>query len=159
MLELQLLDQTASNLQQPAERLSVSPEKLSILSIEETQIEDESVARLSTCCKRTRPLSAAFLIVTYLIRRYSRHASYCTEWRTLGGEQLYPDLASKVAALGHSLIQNHPFVDGNKRVGHGAMEIFLLLNGPETDALVDEQGEDYYRLRVRLRVCHNPATN
>lgn len=33
-----------------------------------------------------------------------------------GGEELYPDLASKAAALGHSLIQNHPFVDGNKRV-------------------------------------------
>ena len=38
------------------------------------------------------------------------------------GEDLYPNLASKAAALGHSLIQNHPFVDGNKRVGHVAME-------------------------------------
>lgn len=45
------------------------------------------------------------------------------------GEQLYPDLASKAAALGHSLIQNHPFVNGNKRVGHAATEAFLLLNG------------------------------
>ena len=43
---------------------------------------------------------------------------------SFGGEQLYPDLASKAAALGHSLIQNHPFVDGNKRVGHAAMEVF-----------------------------------
>ena len=32
---------------------------------------------------------------------------------SFGGEDLYPDLASKAAALGHSLIQNHPFVDGN----------------------------------------------
>jgi len=30
-----------------------------------------------------------------------------------GGRDLYPDLASKAAELGHSLIQNHPFVDGN----------------------------------------------
>jgi death-on-curing protein len=52
---------------------------------------------------------------------------------------LYPDLASKAAELGHSLIQNHPFVDGNKRVGHAAMEVFLLLNGHEIDASVDEQ--------------------
>jgi death-on-curing protein len=48
---------------------------------------------------------------------------------SFGGESLYPTIASKAAALGHSLIQNHPFVDGNKRVGHAAMEVFLLLNG------------------------------
>ncbi|HZD43577.1 MAG TPA: type II toxin-antitoxin system death-on-curing family toxin, partial [Methanomicrobiales archaeon] len=40
---------------------------------------------------------------------------------------------------GFSLIRNHPFVDGNKRTGHAAMEIFLLLNGYEIDASVDEQ--------------------
>ncbi|HEX6716461.1 MAG TPA: type II toxin-antitoxin system death-on-curing family toxin [Pyrinomonadaceae bacterium] len=58
---------------------------------------------------------------------------------SFGGEELYPDLARKAAALGHSLIQNHAFVDGNKRVGHAAMEVFLLLNGYEIDASVDEQ--------------------
>ena len=58
---------------------------------------------------------------------------------SFGGQDLYPDLASKAAALGHSLIQNHPFVDGNKRVGHAAMEVFLLLNGYEIDASVDDQ--------------------
>ena len=46
---------------------------------------------------------------------------------SFGGEELYPDLASKAAALGHSLIQNHPFVDGNKRIGHAAMEVFFYL--------------------------------
>jgi death on curing protein len=58
---------------------------------------------------------------------------------SFGSQDLYPDLASKAAALGHSLIQNHPFVDGNKRIGHGAMEVFLLLNGHEIDASVDDQ--------------------
>jgi death on curing protein len=58
---------------------------------------------------------------------------------SFGGEDLYPDLATKAAALGHSLIQNHPFVDGNKRVGHAAMEVLLFLNGYEIDASVDEQ--------------------
>jgi death-on-curing protein len=48
-------------------------------------------------------------------------------------------LASKAAALGHSLIQNHPFMDGNKRIGHAAIEVFLLLNGHEIDASADEQ--------------------
>jgi death on curing protein len=58
---------------------------------------------------------------------------------TFGGNDLYPTVAEKAAALGHSLIQNHPFVDGNKRVGHAAMEVFLILNGYEITASVDEQ--------------------
>ncbi|MFQ6045852.1 MAG: type II toxin-antitoxin system death-on-curing family toxin [Gemmatimonadales bacterium] len=57
---------------------------------------------------------------------------------TFGGEDLYADLASKAAALGYSIIQNHPFVDGNKRVGHAALETFLVLNGSELDAPVTE---------------------
>jgi death-on-curing protein len=36
-------------------------------------------------------------------------------------------------------VANHPFVDGNKRIGHAAMEVFLVLNGHEIDASVDEQ--------------------
>ena len=39
--------------------------------------------------------------------------------------------------LGFSLISNHPFVDGNKRVGHAALETFLMLNGYELTADVD----------------------
>lgn len=41
---------------------------------------------------------------------------------------------------------NHPFVDGNKRVGHAAMEIFLALNGLEISASVDEQERIILRL-------------
>lgn len=48
---------------------------------------------------------------------------------TFGGEDLYPDEASKAAALLHSLVMNHAFVDGNKRVGIAAAELFLRLNG------------------------------
>ena len=58
---------------------------------------------------------------------------------TFGGEELYPTIVEKAAALGFSLIKNHPFVDGNKRTGHAAMETFLFLNGFEIDAAVDEQ--------------------
>jgi death-on-curing protein len=58
---------------------------------------------------------------------------------TFGGHELYPSLAEKAAALGLSLVCNHPFVDGNKRVGHAAMETFLVLNGWELAAGVDEQ--------------------
>jgi death-on-curing protein len=58
---------------------------------------------------------------------------------TFGGEDLYPTVAEKASALGFSLIQNHPFVDGNKRIGHVALETFLVINGCEIDASVDEQ--------------------
>lgn len=58
---------------------------------------------------------------------------------TFGGNDLYPTVVEKAAALGYSLIQNHPFVDGNKRVGHAAIEVFAILNGFEIIAPVDEQ--------------------
>ena len=55
------------------------------------------------------------------------------------GQELYPTLIEKVAALGFSLINNHPFVDGNKRIGHATMEVTLLMNGFEIQADVDTQ--------------------
>lgn len=58
---------------------------------------------------------------------------------TFGGEDLYPALVDKAAALGFSLVMNHPFVDGNKRTGHAAMETFLVMNDLEIFAPVDEQ--------------------
>jgi death-on-curing protein len=48
---------------------------------------------------------------------------------TFDGEDLYPDLFSKAAALMDSLINNHPFVDGNKRTGIAAAGLFLQQNG------------------------------
>jgi len=58
---------------------------------------------------------------------------------TFDGHDLHPTVVDKAAALGFALVANHPFVDGNKRVGHAAMEVFLALNGFEIDATVDEQ--------------------
>ena len=58
---------------------------------------------------------------------------------TFGGEELYTSLIEKSAALGFSIIMNHPFVDGNKRTGHAAVETLLILNGMEISASVDEQ--------------------
>ena len=48
---------------------------------------------------------------------------------TFDGEDLYPDLAAKAAALMHSLVVNHAFVDGNKRVGAAAAELVVEVNG------------------------------
>ena len=60
---------------------------------------------------------------------------------TFGGEELYPTIIEKAAAVGFSLIKNHPFIDGNKRIGHAAIETFLILNGYELRASVDQQEE------------------
>jgi death on curing protein len=60
-------------------------------------------------------------------------------YMAFGGQELYPTVADKASALAFSLVLNHPFVDGNKRVGHAAMESFLVLNGYELVAAVDEQ--------------------
>jgi death-on-curing protein len=46
-----------------------------------------------------------------------------------GGKRLYSTLAEKAAALAFSLVMNHPFADGNKRTGYGAMMRFLSRNG------------------------------
>lgn len=46
-----------------------------------------------------------------------------------GGEDAYPDLFGKAAALAQSLAQNHPFVDGNKRTAVASAGVFLELNG------------------------------
>ena len=61
--------------------------------------------------------------------------------QSFDGKDLYPDLPAKVGALGFSLIANHCFVDGNKRIGHAAMEATLMLNGHELMATVDDAEE------------------
>ncbi len=58
---------------------------------------------------------------------------------SIGGVDAYPTLIDKAAALGYALACNHGFIDGNKRTAHAAMEAFLMLNGVEIRASVDEQ--------------------
>ncbi len=60
---------------------------------------------------------------------------------SFGGELLHLDLFEMAAAYLFHLVQNHPFIDGNKRTGSAAAIIFLKLNSVEIeadeDALVD----------------------
>jgi death-on-curing protein len=49
------------------------------------------------------------------------------------GQEVYPDLAHKAAALLHSLVGNHALIDGNKRLGWLATAVFLDLNGRPSD--------------------------
>lgn len=59
-------------------------------------------------------------------------------FQTFGGKDLYPALIQKAARLGHSLISNHPFVDGNKRIGIHTMLVFLAANGVEIECTQKE---------------------
>ena len=64
-------------------------------------------------------------------------------WQTFDGLELYPTLVEKAARLGYSLVSNHSFRDGNKRIGLLAMLTFLAVNGIEitwTDTEIVETG-------------------
>lgn len=52
-------------------------------------------------------------------------------FQTFSGEDLFPTIYQKAARLGYGLASNHPFLDGNKRIGAHAMLVFLELNNVE----------------------------
>ena len=52
-------------------------------------------------------------------------------FQTFGGNDLYPDILDKASQLCYSLIENHPFADGNKRIGVHLTLLFLKLNNIE----------------------------
>ena len=54
-------------------------------------------------------------------------------FQTFGSEELYPTKEEKGARLGYTLISNHAFVDGNKRIGMYVMLTFLEVNGIHMD--------------------------
>ena len=64
------------------------------------------------------------------VRDYSLlSSSINTPFQTFDGDDLYPDILEKAVRLGYGLVANHPFIDGNQRVGTLAMTVFLRLNG------------------------------
>jgi len=60
---------------------------------------------------------------------------------TYGGDFLHTDVYEMAAAYLYHLVKNHPFLDGNKRVGAVAALVFLLLNGYDFDAPEDDFAE------------------
>jgi death-on-curing protein len=65
---------------------------------------------------------------------------------SFGGKSLYPKLADKATALAFSLVMNHPFADGNKRTGYGAMMRFLSRNGHTLGGSLAEHVSIFVRL-------------
>ncbi|MBQ3922748.1 MAG: type II toxin-antitoxin system death-on-curing family toxin [Spirochaetales bacterium] len=59
-------------------------------------------------------------------------------FQSFEGSELYPSIVEKAAHLGYGLIKNHPFIDGNKRIGTHVMLVFLGIN----DIRVDYEDDD-----------------
>ena len=67
-------------------------------------------------------------------------------FQTFGGEDLYPTILEKAAAIGESLIMNHPFLDGNKRTGYLLMEALLRSEGYK----ISSSDDDLYNFVINI---------
>ena len=75
-----------------------------------------------------------------------------TPFQTFFLKDLYPTLIEKAARLAYGLIKNHPFLDGNKRIGAFAMETFLKVNNFKLNCSNDEL------IKIILGVADNSIT-
>ena len=119
-MTIDLSDKQAEQFQQLAKSLSIPPQELVRAAIDDfllRQAEDFSQA------------------ARYVFGALA--SAVAQSHMTFGGVDLYQTIQEKAATLCFSLVTNHPFVDGNKRVGHAAMETFLVLNNWELDATAD----------------------
>lgn len=67
-------------------------------------------------------------------------------FQTFAGEDLYPEDKDKIAHMAYALISNHPFHDGNKRIGALALLTLLKINGYEVKATNEELTELIYKV-------------
>lgn len=65
-------------------------------------------------------------------------SALASAFQTFDGQELYPTKEEKGARLGYSLISNHAFVDGNKRIGMFVLLVFLEVNGIKLRPSVDD---------------------
>jgi len=66
------------------------------------------------------------------------HSAIAMPQASFGGEYLHKDIFAMAAAYLYHIVQNHPFLDGNKRTGAAAAIIFLAMN--DIDLVADEDG-------------------
>lgn len=62
-------------------------------------------------------------------------------FQSFGGADAFQSIQQKAARLAYGLVKNHPFVDGNKRIGAHTMLVFLALNGIDLDYTQEELSE------------------
>ncbi len=72
---------------------------------------------------------------------------------TLLGEDAYPDIWTKAAALLHSIVNNHALIDGNKRLGWLATAVFLELNGIVVTSISNDEVYDFVILIASSNVA------
>lgn len=65
---------------------------------------------------------------------------------TFGGVDLYPTIEEKAAKIGCSIVLNHAFIDGNKRIGIFVMLIFLKING----IIINAEDEEIIYIGLKL---------
>ena len=65
-------------------------------------------------------------------------AALAAPFQTFGGNALYPSIKAQIARLCYGLIQNHPFVDGNKRTGMLVLSVCCEINGMAIE-ITDEE--------------------
>lgn len=67
-------------------------------------------------------------------------------FQSFSGTDIYPSLQQKAARLGHGLVKNHAFIDGNKRIGAHVMLVFLALNKIELSYTQDELSDTFFKI-------------
>ena len=75
-------------------------------------------------------------------------------FQTFNAAELYPSVTAKIARIAYSLVCNHPFVDGNKRLGTYVMLVLLELNHIEAEFTDD----DIVRIGLELDMTNLPPT-
>ena len=77
------------------------------------------------------------------------HSAIYRPQASFGGQDLYIDLFDKAAALTHSLLLNHPFLDGNKRTALAVCERFLYING--YDVFATQRGKVDFTMDIESK--------
>ena len=78
--------------------------------------------------------------------QHALEAAIARPYQTFGDTELYPSPIEKAAAIGESIIKNHPFIDGNKRMGYVLIRLLLLENGFDINAKKMEKYDFIIRL-------------
>ena len=83
---------------------------------------------------------------TGLRDREALHSALIRPYQMFGGRELYPTAEEKAAAILESIISNHPFLDGNKRLGYVLMKLTLL----ESKVNIHASQEEFYNFIIEV---------
>lgn len=76
-------------------------------------------------------------------------------FQSFDDKDLFPSIQAKAARLGYGIIKNHPFVDGNKRIGTHLMLLFLYFNNVELSYTQEELSEIVLMIASSEKTCEN----